>query len=521
MHRSEVLVGRVRTMLGEDDAAEAIAWRGSRIVAVGTRDEVLRLAGPDASVRTTDGCVIPAFIDPHVHLDTTQEARPYDGATSDAELLALLGSAAAGLASGAWLRAEGSLDGRLPTREQLDVVFPDRPVFVSSGFTGVANSRALVEAGITATTSAPPGGYVERTARGEPTGVLGDLAIRLIDAHVPPPRDDMSTRLLRGSRRLSSAGVATVHQIVNFPSVVRALQDLRRTDELPVRFGLLVKAYGHETDMSSLLNLGLETGFGDDWIRIQGTKFLFDGGYPDGAVRYDSDLEHGPSVFRTPPATLATMVEAAHVGGVRCAVHTNGARALDMALDLFEDILARHPRPDHRHRLEHVGNVACSPERIERIASLGLVAVPNPPILFRKWNALTGIDAVPGSMPVNVRDFLDAGAAVGVGSDYPDIYPGEPLTNIHELVTREFSGHSGARDGRLSRFEALSLYTRRAAWLGFEETFKGALAPGYLADIAVLSEDPLADVHLRDDVAVISTIVDGVERHGPDLTSTA
>jgi len=503
---TSVIIGRVRTMTAPDGLAEAVAWRGERIVAVGDADEVLAQAGPDAEVRRVDGCVMPAFIDPHVHLDTSRPDRPYDRATTPGELIALLTERAAHMPAGEFLRAEGALDGRLPSREELDAAFPTRPVFITSTFTGIANTAALVACGIDAATPTPQGGYIGRGPDGTPNGAIGDLAIRLIDRHVPPPGDTFEQRLALGSMRLRRAGVGTVHQIVNYPEVVHALNSLRRESRLPTRFGLLYKAYGHVTSSSSLTNLGVETGFGDDWIRVQGIKFLFDGGYPDGALRYTDDLEAGPSVIRTPVETLSDLMSDAHRSMLRCAVHTNGDRALDTVLDVFERILSEHPREDHRHRLEHAGNAPLTEAQMRRIRRLGLVAVPNPPLLFRKLSSLRREPGAEAGAPIDLRRLIDAGVPVAVGSDYPDMYPGDPLTNIQELVSRDFSGPAAER---ITRWEAFSLYTRTGAWLGFEEGLKGRLVPGCLADLVVLSEDPLSSDVGLESVEVLDTIVGG------------
>ena len=510
------ITGEVVTMSSQDDVRESVVWEGEHISAAGSALDVLG-SREISRITTARGlCVVPGFIDPHVHLDGTPVERPLDGCTSKAELLDRVAGIVRRLGAGQWCVAKGSIDGAgvWPTREDLDRVAPGNPVFVSSGFTGVANSLALAAAGIDRLSVPPAAGYIGKGGDGEPNGVLSDLAIGAIDKVAPSGGESLYKRLVRGAGNLAQAGITSAHQIVNTASVVQAFAAMRRAGQLPVRMGFLYKAYGHATRLDSLLNLGLSTGFGDDWMKIQGVKFLFDGGYPQGAMRYPGSSGYDEqAVFRTPPAQLWEMIEQAHTSGLRCAVHANGAKAVDLALDAFERALGRHPRPDHRHRIEHAANTPMSPERIARMQALGLVAVPNPPILFRKLASLREDAAKSGSAPVNIRDFLDAGALVAVGSDYAGVYPVEPLASIAELVTRKVTGQVKPQE-RLTPWEALGLYTKTAAWLGFEEHKKGKLLPGFLADFTLLSANPLTcPPDELEKIHVLGTVVGGRPRY--------
>jgi predicted amidohydrolase YtcJ len=510
------LIGEVVTMSSHDDVRESVIWEGERITVAGSARDVLgdREIAPLTAAREI--CVVPGFIDPHVHLDGTPVERPLDDCSSKADLLDRVAGLVRRAGAGEWCVARGSIDGAdlWPTRADLDRVAPANPVFVSSGFTGVANSMALAAAGIGRLSPPPAAGYVGKDGDGQPDGVLSDLAIRAIDKVAPAGTESMYDRLARGTRNLAQAGITSAHQIVNTASVVRAFTELRSAGELPVRMGFLFKAYGHATRLDSLLNLGLSTGFGDDWMKVQGVKFLFDGGYPQGAMRYPGASRYdAQAVFRTPPPLLWEMVDQAHASGLRCAVHANGAQAVDLALDAFEYALSRHPRDDHRHRIEHAANTPMSPARIARMKALGLVAVPNPPILFRKLASLREDAADSGSAPVNIRDFLAAGAPVAVGSDYAGVYPVEPLASIAELVTRRATGQVRPQE-RLTPWEALGLYTATGAWLGFEEGRKGKLLPGFLADFTVLSANPLTcPPDELEKVRVLGTVVGGRPRY--------
>jgi predicted amidohydrolase YtcJ len=166
---------------------------------------------------------------------------------------------------------------------------------------------------------------------------------------------------------------------------------------------------------------------------------------------------------------------------------------VDAALDALEAALTTTPRADHRHRLEHVGNLRCGSEQIHRMARLGIVAVPNATFLHaRAKHTEPLLGAVRGRDPANLRDLVAGGGPVVLASDWPGLYPGNPLRTIQACVLRQsLDGSIIAPDQAIDVHTALRLYTAGGAWLGFEERDKGSLEPGKLADLVVLSKDPL------------------------------
>jgi len=217
-------------------------------------------------------------------------------------------------------------------------------------------------------------------------------------------------------------------------------------------------------------------------------------------------------LIRIPSEELDETVDAYHRAGHRVCIHAIGDRAMDMALDAVEKALAKKPRQDHRHRIEHLGNWMITKERLARIRRLEVLPVPNVPFMHYIYESLLacmGPKRLEGSF--GIKTMLDSGIRLTSGSDGPGYWPADPLRDMCTSVSRKiWSGETVGSDEAISATQALRMYTINAAYNGFDERIKGSIEPGKLADLAVLADDPLSIEPERiKDIPVDMTIVDG------------
>jgi predicted amidohydrolase YtcJ len=507
--------GNVLTMDAADRVVEALAIRDGKILAVGSGREIEALAGSrTASIDLRGRTALPGLADVHVHLasDAGQrgavEARDfYDpGITSVADIQASIRERAAQTPPGEWIVARGSpmqdlrLDERrFPTREELDAAAPEHPCYISFGaHVVVANSPALQTRGITRDTPSPQGGTVVKDPRtGEPTGVLRERAQFLVKVRESSlDVDGLAENILLELERCAARGVTTIHDIVVGRDELLAYQRLARAERLPVRVRPIIRVIESGFSKESLLDLGLLHGLGSDLLKLGGIKMSIDGGFTGKNAAFSEPLafegEANPGLIRILQDELDETVWRYHEMGMRCCVHAIGDVAMDMILDAYDKALARLPRPDHRHRVEHLGNWMMTPARIERAKRLGILPVPNPVFLY-----FLGSEVLTTLGPERTRDafpcrtLLDAGFPLAFGSDAPGYYPVDPLRDLGATVSRiSVDGARLAPEQAITVREGLRAQTATAAFVGFDERTLGTLEPGKLADIAVLDEDP-------------------------------
>ncbi len=495
--------------------ADAVATKDGKVIAVGTNQEIDSLGnsytqGIDLQGRT----VVPGLADIHVHLasDAGQgeavEVRDFfdPGIHSSADIQARLSDRAASTPPGQWIVLRGSpmqdfrlAERRFPTKEELDAAAPRNPCYATFGaHVIVANSLALKAKNVTRDTPSPQGGTVVKDpVSGEPTGVLRERAQYLIKSReADRGLEALEEGILLDLQRASARGITTVHDIVVNRDEVRAYQNLARAGRLPVRVQLIVRVIESRFSKESLLDLGFVQGFGSDWLKLGGVKMSIDGGFTGKNAAFSEPLSfHGqenPGLIRIKQDELDETVWRYHELGMRCCVHAIGDVALDMILEAYEKALARLPRQDHRHRIEHFGNFMVTPERIARAKRLGLLAIPNPSIFYflgkevqDTLGPLRSADAFP------IRRLLDAGFPIAFGSDAPGYWPVDSLRDIGVCVARTaVDGVQIAPDQAITVEEGLRAQTVTAAWVGFQEDKLGSIEPGKLADLAVLGADP-------------------------------
>jgi predicted amidohydrolase YtcJ len=526
--------GRVLTADANDRAFEAVAVKMGRILAVGSSADMLELRGSrtetiDLKRRT----VIPGLTDPHVHLadDGAASLNKIDvrdfgtNVRSIPHILEVVRAQAREVPPGTWIVGTGSPmqdfrmpEKRFPRREELDAAAPDHPVSIGFGaHVTIANSRALALAHVTKETVAPGGGAIELdSSTGEPTGKLVERAQFLVREIIPAfTYAQMKEGIVHAMERALRRGVTTIHDIVTNSETVRAYQELVQERRLPIRASLLLRILEAKIVPESLLNLGIKTGFGNDWLKIGGVKMSIDGGITGRVAAFNEPYEDDPcrcGLIRIPAEELDETVDAYHKAGHRVCIHAIGDRAMDMALDAIEKALEAAPRNDHRHRVEHLGNWMITKERLARIRRLEVLPVPNIPFLHFIWDSLLacmGPKRLEGSF--GIKTLIEAGIPITSGSDGPGYWPADPLRDMGISVSRQiWSGGTIGSDEAIPAAAALRMFTINAAYNGFDERIKGSIEPGKLADLAVLAEDPLAIAPERiKDIPVDMTIVDG------------
>jgi predicted amidohydrolase YtcJ len=526
--------GKVVTVDAQDRLAQAVAIASGRILAVGETREIRALAGPKTEVLDLRGrAALPGLTDPHLHLADhgTDELHKlecrdfYADVRSIPEILERIRARAAELPEGTWVITHASpmqdfrlADKRYPNRRDLDQAAPRHPVTITFGaHITVVNTLGLARAGITRDTAAPAGGLIEHDpVTGEPTGLLRERAQHLVRKILTPySYDQMKEGILHAARACLTRGITTIHDIVIANRAVRAYQELWQEGRLPLRVSLLTRVIESEIVPDSLLNLGMFTGFGNDWLKLGGIKLSIDGGITGRNAAFTEPYvgqPHHCGLIRIPQEELEHTVDTYHRAGHRLCIHAIGDVAFDMALRALEKSLTAHPRANHRHRIEHMGNWLCTPERIATMRRLGILPVPN--IAYLHFVGDSILDCLGPKRMANafpLRTLFEAGFPLTTGSDAPGYWPVDALRDMGASVARlTWLGAKMAPAQALTVRDAIRMVTINAAYNGFEERIKGSIEPGKLADLAVLAEDPFLVAPDRiKDIPVDVTIVDG------------
>ncbi len=516
-----VLGARIWTGVASAPWAEAIAFQGDRISKVGSRAEIAAVIGDATRIIERPGAMlVPGFIDTHVHFITggagiaSVQLRT---AATPAEFSSRIAAFAAGRPAGEWIQY-GNWDhelwgGELPQREWIDASTPDHPVFVErlDGHMALANSVALTAAGITAETPEVEGGSIVRDANGVPTGVLKDNAMDLVRKVIPPASDErMDAIVTAAMQHVAAAGVTTVHDMGDWSN----LEAYRRAHAAERQ---ITRIYAHVPlpDWQRMREEVARNGRGDDWLRIGALKGFVDGSLGSHTAAFFDPYTDVPSdrgLLLNDPAALEAWIVGADAANLHVAVHAIGDRAIRMLLDTYAIVTARNGARDRRLRIEHAQHI--HPDDMDRFHAQGVIASMQPyhAIDDGRW-AERVIGAERAATTYAFRSLLDTGASVSFGSDW-SVAPPTPLEGIYAAVTRR--SLDGANPvgwvpaQKITVEEALVAYTSTGAYASFEELRKGRLAPGMLADAALLDRDITAIA--ADDIPntkVLMTIVGG------------
>jgi predicted amidohydrolase YtcJ len=529
-----VVNARVWTGNPQRPWADALAARGDTIAAVGSSAEVKKAAGEGARVIDAHGAmVVPGFNDSHVHfidggfrLSSVQ----LRDARSPEEFVARIREYAATVKPGTWIMG-GDWDhtpwgGELPRRDWIDSVTPNNPVWVQrlDGHMGLANSAALRAAGVTRATRDVEGGTIVRDASGEPTGILKDNAMSLLDKVVPELTPELADRALDTAMKYVAAQGVTSVQNMGSWSDLAIFERAKKEGRLITRLYAVVPLATWER----LRDTVAARGDGDEWVRIGGLKGFVDGSlgsHTAAMLEPFTDAPDDTGLLVNTPEDLYAWTSGADKAGLQVMVHAIGDRAIRLQLDIYERVEREDGPRDRRFRIEHAQHPA--PSDIPRFAKLNVIASMQPyhAIDDGRW-----ADAVIGTERAKTtyafRSLLDANARLAFGSDW-FVAPPTPLEGIYAAVTRRtLDGkhpEGWVPEQKIKVEEALRAYTSGSAYASFEESRKGTLERGKLADFAIIDRDitRIPPEEIRD-AHVLMTVVGGkvvYEREGAQLAA--
>ena len=427
-------------------SAQAVAVLGDRIVAVGTDSDIAAWRGPQTQVIDAGGkLLLPGFNDAHVHFvsgGAQLDAVQLNDATSAQEFVRRIGERAKVTPKGSWILG-GDWDetkwtpAELPTREIIDPVTGDTPVFVSryDGHMGVANSAALRAAGITAQTPDPPGGAIVRDAKGNPTGALKDAAADLLYKHVPPlSHEERMHAVRRALAYAASLGVTSVQNMNPDYADIGVYAELLERSELTAR----IYAAPYIMDFDDQAKLGIRHAFGGPFLRIGAVKGYADGSLGSHTAYFFEPFTDTPgnrgllSDEMQPPSLMRDRMMKADAAGIQLCTHAIGDQAISMILDFYADIVKEHGPADRRLRIEHAQHMAA--KDFDRFAQLGVIASMQPyhAIDDGRW-AEQRIGHDRASRTYAFRTFVNHRVRLAFGTDW-DVAPLNPMLGVYAAV---------------------------------------------------------------------------------------
>jgi predicted amidohydrolase YtcJ len=522
--------GRIFTGVSNRPFVSALAARGGQIVALGEPSDVAPEIGPKTRVVELAGrLAVPGFFDAHTHLlgaGLVQDELSLLDVKSPEECVARVRERCRTTPRGEWVVGRGwdpdQFPGqRWPHRRDLDPATPDHPVllFRRDGHAAWVNGRALEFAEIRANTVDPPAGKIVRDERGEATGILlEEDAIGLVRLKIPPPSLEKRVRAAElGMALCREHGITSVHDDASYDDRLRpqeAYGQLLAQGKLTARVTLWQRL-GRPLDQLAAERAALPVQHGPPRLSFGLLK-----GYLDGSLGsrtallfepYDDAPEAGVGMPLLDEATLAAQVGAAHAAGFQVGLHAIGDRAAAIALDAVSGLADRTRVRASRHRIEHAQVFRAGD--IPRMGVLGVVASVQPCHLASDAKIAPARLGARTAHSYPWRALLDAGAPLAFGTDYP-VEPIDPLRGIYCAVARRSpearAGDTFHPEQRLTREEAIVAYTAGSAYAGHQERVLGRLAPGFQADVTVLSQDVFAlEPEAIPDVRCDLTIVDG------------
>jgi predicted amidohydrolase YtcJ len=482
-------------------AAELVAIKGSKILVVAGKEALGEVRGAKSKIIDCQGrIVVPGFNDAHCHiLSFIRKLHSLDLSPSSVSSIVDIKEAirrrAEGLPPGSWLIGTDYhefylAEKRHPNRRDLDEAAPHYPValFHRSLHACVLNSRALSLAGISRETPEPPGALIERELdSGEPSGLLFEMVGYIMERVVPLSDDELAEGIAAASEHYLSMGITSLQEAsaTNNFSRWQLFKKFTAGGQLKSRLFMMC---GIDA-LRQFQQMGLSFGAGDSHLRLGGVKFMLN--------------------EATAQPELDQLAFSAHQAGFQLAIHCLEPGAVDAAIAALEYINNQMPIAERRHRLEHCAE--CPPPLLKRLSRLKAMVVTQPPFVYYSGERyLATIPSAQIRWLYRIKSFLDSGLVVAGSSDSP-VAPDNPLVGIYAAVTRRAeSGEELSPEEGISAKQALAMYTTNAACASFEEDIKGSITPGKLADMVVLSDDPLKSPPEQiKDIRVEMTILGG------------
>ena len=504
--------GNILTMEPGSPRAKALGVQYGRIYRVGKNDELAALAGPETKVIDLQGqTLLPGFVDTHSHfclyalLTDQADCRPAAGCRTGEDVVQALRAQAKKTKPGKWIMGWGYApylldDGKDLTREDLDRASTKHPIcLVHVSVHGcVVNSLGLRELGFTKKTPNPPGGVIHRDEKGNPNGILSESAFMGPLFFQTPSiyskmmaeydREGKIEMVARCAERFQRLGIVGAHDPFVDAATLRTYQDADAAGKFPFRlYAFILNQWA-----DPLMAAGIRRGFGTEWVKVGAIKIFLDGGMSSRAAAvskpYVSPPGAGKGILNYDQKGINREIEKFDRAGYQISVHAQGDRALEILLNAFERSMEKgNPL---RHQIVHAGNLTAP--QINRVAKLGLYISSQ-----ANFFSLLGDGFIDAFGPIRSQDLyrfrtiLQKGIKLGFSSDCPVAEP-NPLVGIRDAICRKTGkGQEFGPAECLTAEQAVSLYTREAAYFSFEEREKGTLKEGKAADLVVLDKDPL------------------------------
>ncbi len=501
--------------------AEAVALRGERIVVVGSTSEIRSRISPQTRlIDARGGMVVPGFIDSHVHFLSggmnLASVQLRDARTPE-DFIARIKTFAASVQPGTWITG-GDWDhqnwgGELPQRSWIDSITPNNPVWINrlDGHMALANTAAMRAAKVPPSGGDVAGGTIVRDGSGAPTGIFKDNAQELIDPAVPDPTAAMLDRALDAAMTyVAERGVTSVDHMGTWADLA-VFERANKARKLRTRIYAAVPL----STWGRLRDTVRARGQGDSWLRIGGLKGFVDGSLGSHTAAMMKPFTDAPSdsgLLVNTPEDLYSWTSSADKSHLHVIVHAIGDRAINLQLNIFERVERENGPRDRRFRIEHAQHIAAAD--IPRFAELGVIPSMQPyhAIDDGRW-AEKVIGPERARTTYAFRSLRDTGARLAFGSDW-FVAPPTPLEGIYAAVTRRTldDKHPGGwiPEQKITVEDALRAYTTGGAYASFQETEKGSLTPGKLADVVIIDRDltKIAPETIRD-AKIEYTIVGG------------
>jgi predicted amidohydrolase YtcJ len=532
--------GRVFTSDTDDGLwAEAVVIHDDRIVFVGDRAAALSFAGDETEVTDLAGGVaMPGFVDAHAHLLMTGAGMAKAQLRTAADLPEIQARVAM------WAAAHpdaprvlgiswtfGAVPGGAPTKEMLDAVVADRPVYLDANdlHSTWVNSAALAELGITNETPDPIGGRIVRDeATGEATGhLLENATVELVWPLLARVSDaERDAQLALALAAYNESGVTTAVDMALSADALATMHRAEQAGTLHVRMVCHWIVHRDADPAQELAQVAeaarLAKIYNSDRLRVVGIKLITDGTIDACTAAMIDPYSTGTNCDAIwDEESLTRIVTAADAAGLQVALHAIGDKAVRSAIDALDHAISTNGARGARHRIEHLEYV--DEADVARLAKLGITASMQPvhidPAIFGNWGEMLGERRAHRGFAW--REFLDAGTTLAFGTDTPTA-PHLPLHNMYIAATRKSPGNPLLKphrpDNALPLTEAVVHGTRDAAWASFLDQLVGQIRVGHKADIVVLDRDPFtAGPEALLDAYVVETIVNGVTASKPEI----
>lgn len=520
--------GEVITIDNQNRVAEAVAVKGNKIIAVGTTEEMEPLKSANSTIIDLEGkTLMPGIIDAHIHLTIygtnllgVSCIEPHIKCLED--LFIDLRKKVQETPKGQWVRAWGFKEANLkenryPTREELDEISKDHPIVIirTCNHTSYVNSKALEIAKIDENTPDPEGGIIEKNKDGSLTGRMIENAHMQVFQYASYSNEEIRKGMQLASDEFIKAGITSIHDAGGYgdgAEIIRIMQQAINGGEVKVRVYAMIGSLTNSHEfVGKMVHAGPITGLGNEDFKIGPAKLFTDGSSVGPTIATREGYTHNPDdrgIIYYSQEELNRILGKAHEKGFQLTAHAQGDRAIEMLLNCYELALTKHPREDHRHRIEHAG--ISSPDLQERIKKLGVVVTPNPVFMYANGDKYLEYYGERVDYMYAARDFIDKEIVAAFGSDAPVTYL-DPLLGIHASVNRESNeGQPVGKNQCIGIMEAIRAYTWNGAYASFEEDIKGSIEPGKLADLVVLNSSILKEEKNRiKDMKVELTMIDG------------